>query len=115
MDLLRRHYLPTADITHIESCVQADQFQPPYDLILLDHDLGGRQMDEHEDCGTTFVDLVKDRVPREAVVVIHSFNEAGAWRMATGLRQHGVRNIIVAPFASGAFKRVLYSARGEAA
>lgn len=34
-----RQILPTADITHILSCTQEQEFQPPYDVILLDHDL----------------------------------------------------------------------------
>lgn len=48
------------DVTYADSCTQIDRFQPPYDLICLDHDLGGRQMSEHEDNGEAFVKLILD-------------------------------------------------------
>ena len=47
-DLLKGH-----DLTIIDSCTKVEEFKPPYDLILLDHDLGGRQLEDHEDCGLT--------------------------------------------------------------
>lgn len=103
MTVLRR-LLPTADITHVVSCVEADQFQPPYDLILLDHDLGGRQMDEHEDCGLTFVRMVNRRFDSDTPIVIHSFNPDGANAMAHVLRDC---NVYLAPFGFAMFKRIL--------
>lgn len=69
------------DVTFIESCTEADKFQPPYDLILLDHDLGGRQMNEHEDCGLTFIKLIKNKLTAEDTLVVHSYNSVGATRM----------------------------------
>lgn len=106
--LYLREKLTGHDITHIESCTQADRFQPPYDLILLDHDLGGRQLEDHEDDGLAFVTLVKDRVPRDAVIVIHSYNDAGARRMAYALREvAGYGNLYVAGFRFKEFNIVL--------
>lgn len=90
------------DLTVAKSCTEVGKFQPPYDLILLDHDLGGRQMTEHEDDGTQFIQLIADRVNVDAVVIFHSYNPGGAQRM---------RNILgsgyIAPFRSGAFNRIL--------
>lgn len=69
----------TVDVA--SSCVEVDKFQPPYDLILLDHDLGRRQMAEHEDCGLTFVRLVKDKLTKDDLVIVHSYNHDGAVNM----------------------------------
>ena len=68
-------------IDHIESCTQVDKFKPPYDVICLDHDLGGRQLTEHEDNGHLFTKLVKDRINPEAVIIVHSYNHGGARNM----------------------------------
>jgi DNA-binding response OmpR family regulator len=61
----------------VDTCERADEFVGPYDLVLLDHDLGGRQLESHEDCGATFARLVRDRIG-DATVVVHSWNEDGA-------------------------------------
>lgn len=98
---------PGTDTTIITSCAYAHKFQPPYDLILLDHDLGGRQMALHEDCGATFLDLVMDRIPANALIVIHSFNAPAAWRMGKMLERNGKWMIYIAPFKSEAFNRIL--------
>lgn len=70
--------------TFIESSTQADQFVGPYDLVLLDHDLGGRQLEDHEDDGLAFVKAVKDRIGG-ATVIVHSYNQDGAFRMLAEL------------------------------
>lgn len=76
-----REYFFNDEVTFIESCKQADQFKPPYDLILLDHDLGGRQLEDHEDSGTTFATLIKDKLEDCPFIIIHSYNAVGAGRM----------------------------------
>lgn len=78
------------DITCADSCTQAYKFEPPYDLIFLDHDLGGRQLEEHEDDGLAFVRLIKDQINPDALVVIHSYNPDGALRMFDELFDYGV-------------------------
>lgn len=63
-----------------QTCSRLDEFKPPYDLILLDHDLGGRQMRDHEDCGMTFLTSIREEIG-DALVIIHSHNLAAAARM----------------------------------
>lgn len=110
--LYLRELLYGADITHIDSCREAGKFQPPYDLILLDHDLGGRQLQEHEDCGTTFARLVKNKINPDATVVIHSYNHDGAQRMWDILEHHAH----IAPFRGREFNTILQQVlRGQAA
>ena len=99
-----RETLIDHETTFIISCIGVDNFQPPYDLILLDHDLGGRQLKEHEDCGLTFVNLVKDRINPEAVIIIHSFNPDGAQRMQQALFDAGIKNVDRCPFRGRAFE-----------
>lgn len=94
------------DLTVIDTCADVGRFTPPYDLILLDHDLGGRQMTEHEDDGAHFVDLVRDRMNRGATIILHSYNPEGAQRQAQRLRDVGLMGY-VAPFRSGMFNRIL--------
>ena len=73
-----------ADLTIISSCVEVDKFQPPYDLIFLDHDLGGRQMVDHEDCGLTFVKQADSFTPND-LIIVHSYNPVGAKQMLAEL------------------------------
>lgn len=49
-----RERLINHTITHAASCTQVERFVGPYDLICLDHDLGGRQMSTRPDSGATF-------------------------------------------------------------
>lgn len=52
-----------------------------YDFILLDHDLGGRQIDYNkENCGDIVADYLHDN-PTEAKVIVHSLNIPAATRM----------------------------------
>lgn len=112
---LTEHYLSSADeITMINSCREGYQFNPPYDLILLDHDLGGRQLEQHEDCGLTFVRQMKryfEAYQDAGAVVIHSYNFDGAKAMAAELE--GLPNIHVAPFGGPEFNRLMGDIRFE--
>lgn len=97
------------DLTVLNSCAQIDsKFKPPYDLYLLDHDLGGRQMEAHEDCGLTFVRLVGDRTG-DSPVIIHSYNQDGAKAMALHLKELVIpmKEIWVLPFGSAKFFSVI--------
>ena len=87
------------EIYCIDSCAWIDTFQPPYDLILLDHDLGGRQFEEHEDSGTRFAELIQGKTGY-ARIIVHSYNPAGAERMCKILDLHDGDWI---PFGSKAF------------
>jgi CheY-like chemotaxis protein len=89
-------------IDHATSCAEVNLFQPPYDLILLDHDLGGRQMIEHEDSGYTFVNLIKHLINKDAIVVFHSFNTDGARMM-----QKVVGRGAVTPFGLAWFMAII--------
>lgn len=66
------------DITHADSCAQFDRFQPPYDMTFMDHDLGGRQFEEHEDNGARFAQAMQPTMHHLGTVVIHSYNPDGA-------------------------------------
>ena|SRR3990167_5298570 len=98
-EILHRHSL-----TVIGSCLDAGQFDPPYDLVLLDHDLGGRQLLEHEDCGLTFVRMVKDRISKHTPVIVHSYNNSGAEAM---LQELDSPMAVYAPFMGSQFVTIL--------
>lgn len=78
------HYKGTSTAVQVDwacSCVQEDRFKGPYDLILLDHDLGGRQMDPFtSDNGRAFLRLIKEDI-HDALVIIHSHNDVAAKSM----------------------------------
>lgn len=75
-------------VVWVETCADFHRFKPPYDLILLDHDLGGRQLEDHEDSGTRFAELMVAGGFKGGAVVVHSFNPVGALRMMQILRTH---------------------------
>ena len=83
----------------VQTCEREYEFKPPYDLILLDYDLGGRWLEEHEDNGLAFVRLIKGRINANAVILIHSYNPDGAAAM---LKELGDRGAIV-PFGTKAY------------
>lgn len=75
-------------------------YAPPYDLIYLDHDLGGRQMvDSHEEeTGAAFVRWMPLASDHQPVITIHSYNMDGARNMARTLRDKGYTKVISWPF-----------------
>ena len=76
----------------------------PFDLLLLDHDLGGRTFvdSNEEDTGAAFVRRLPDggptTIPYLPDVVIHSYNADGAKNMLATLREKGYRRSIYVPF-----------------
>jgi len=86
-----RKMLEGHDLHYAKSCNDVTRFEPPYDLILLDHDLGGRQMEQHEDCGLTFIKLIKDKINPEATIVYHSYNYWGAKQMYEEMNCRGYK------------------------
>lgn len=75
-----RERLMQHSLTVVSTCNDIEQFQPPYDVVFFDHDLGQRQMTEHPDNGAAFARQVADRIG-EAIVIVHSYNAAGAQRI----------------------------------
>lgn len=82
------------------------KFSPPYDLMLLDHDLGGRQYvnSEDEDTGYTFLQqLPVKKAVKGTVVIVHSYNYEGAQRMVTSAERDGARSVMRIPFGEALF------------
>ena len=92
--------LKGTDWQTIATCKDAEQFKPPYDLILLDYDLGGRVFSDDEDCGMTFVFEVYKRINKDTQIIIHSWNSPGAIRMQYFLLGHEFRATRI-PFGKG--------------
>jgi hypothetical protein len=68
-------------------------FSPPYDLLLLDHDLGGEVMVDSDEANTGFQFVrwlvAHQKRQAKAAVFVHSWNPDGAKRMVDGLRANG--------------------------
>ncbi|MGE5457677.1 MAG: cyclic-phosphate processing receiver domain-containing protein, partial [Methanococcaceae archaeon] len=82
MDMFRRMFTGH-EIHHAEHSSDAVEFLTcnKYDLICLDHDLGGTQIDfDPEDCGTIVAEYLNEN-PVESDVIIHSYNSEAAERM----------------------------------
>ena len=91
---------PSSDVFVTDDVVEATvKFNPPYDLILLDHDLAHEHENEvftgqvptcHTGSGTEFAGwLAQTQDPTKCPVIIHSYNPAGAERMSQLLREKG--------------------------
>jgi CheY-like chemotaxis protein len=77
------------------------KFQPPYDLILLDHDLDQRQMvsSDDEETGFQFVKFMgKAPEVNQPEVIIHSYNPDGAKAMHRLLDDNGWHLVLRMPF-----------------
>jgi CheY-like chemotaxis protein len=84
------------DTDEIHLATDADSalfiFAPPYDLLLLDHDLGGRTYVESHDpnTGYQFLLRVRDRIDTQTHAIVHSWNPSGAWAMMRLLHDEGI-------------------------
>jgi hypothetical protein len=84
--------------------------QSPYDVVCLDHDLGGTG--DVEPCSTTCGCAVVDTILHHGIaaqarlIVIHSYNEKAAEGMADRLVGARAR-VVLAPFGTGLFWRLL--------
>lgn len=77
-------------VEHSYECTALLQ-EHKYDLIFLDHDLGGEEMVStgHEDCGSRVVDFLVDNPAihqAQGQIIVHSFNRVAAPRMAQRLK-----------------------------
>ena len=74
--------------TDVDSALRV--WEPPYDLLLLDHDLGGQQMAESHEYNTGYQFLVRvhEQVGR-TLAIVHSWNPSGAWALVSLLRSIG--------------------------
>lgn len=81
------------DVTFVHTCARAHEFAPPYDLVLLDHDLGGRQLEGHEDDGAAFARAIRDQIG-SAPVLVHTWNPDGVTRIEAALA--GIDALIIA-------------------
>lgn len=119
-----------------QTCGRVDEFKPNhYDILFLDHDLGGRQMERGsslslhedlikgsnlseviyqrgygsvEDCGLTFAKLITGKIPENTNIVIHSYNGPGAWKMVQEFRQQGFHAHYY-PFGGREFMKIIES------
>ena len=92
-DVLRKH-----DLTIAASVPEAIKlYKGGYDLLLLDHDMGGYFEDPeaaHGNTGTAFCKwLVGLDLPKPKQVILHSQNPQGRKSMLWLLREHGFKNI----------------------
>lgn len=74
-----------------------ESYKPPYDLLLLDHDLGGQTFvdSSEENTGAGFVRwLGKAPETDRPDIIIHSWNPDGGRAMARELVQNGWTNVV---------------------
>ena len=65
--------------------------EEPWDLVMLDHDLGGQvyQNSEEENCGMEVVRYIERTRPAIKVIIIHSWNAPAAREMRERLQRAG--------------------------
>lgn len=86
------------------------RFTPPYDVILLDHDLGGMQFvdSDEEETGYQFAIWLATNHPTTngegPLVIIHSYNPEGARRIQQALVDGGYRKTDRNPFGPSILK-----------
>jgi len=101
--LIREALLPSGITLHHTPTVEGpggaiDIFSPPYDLMLLDHDLGGAQYVSQNDpeTGTNFVKWLIEMHPggsAAADTIVHSYNTGAAQWMVDTLNENGYQAI----------------------
>lgn len=100
----RRAFIGTELHVAVDMSDVPDTFKPPYDILCLDHDLGGRQMVDGRDqnTGTEFCRRLPMRTESDfdPLIVIHSFNMTAAMGMYHMLHDKGYTNVLYYPFAT---------------
>jgi hypothetical protein len=80
--------------TVVPSAIKAFKKNEPFDLILLDHDLGEEYAPSVGN-GTDFAKFLADHGIGKAHVIIHSVNNAGAERMKSYLPNAELKSIML--------------------
>lgn len=93
-------------ITRIKSIRNIDRFDPPYEWIFLDFDLGhvNEGWDEANDNGGKIALALRDRINEDASIVVHSYNPSGAAQIKAHLDHLGAQ---LAPFGSKLFTDIM--------
>lgn len=85
------------NVKHVETakqCMLALMNDEPYDLVTLDHDLGGKTFQqEKENSGTEVAEFIKYVLPKNKYpkkFLVHSWNPQGAERMIRDISTTGV-------------------------
>ena len=85
----------------VEECIDALENKGPFDLVMLDHDLGGRvYVKEVIGTGTEVAEYIRDKLDKDkrpSSIIIHSWNPPGAKRMREIL-SGCVKNVVCVPF-----------------
>lgn len=100
----KKFNLPMDELTHVYTvgeCIDALQ-KDNYDLICLDHDLGGEEMVKSGDgTGYEVAEWIAKNLPRENLpfaFYLHSLNPSGRKNMYYVLFDAGITNVIEFPF-----------------
>jgi len=64
-----------------------------YDIIFLDHDLGGEQMvdSNYHNTGATVAKMIHETENKNSTVIVHSYNPIGANNMMSSMRDHKIK------------------------
>lgn len=91
---LFRKFLFDQDLTIAEDAIDAIAIlsNNKFDLLMLDHDLGNRQMVSSDDknTGSEVVRWIVQSGMKCPTTIIHSYNPDGAESMFNALKKHGV-------------------------
>lgn len=98
--------LKGATVNYIQTANRWQEFEPPYDYVFLDHDLGGRELETHSDCGLTFLVNIQRHYPIKGPIILHTLNSQAAQRMMDYLRSVDV-DAVWMPFWSPEFQSML--------
>lgn len=78
-------------VTTAAGAIMALENYGPWDLVMLDHDLGGEVFVDRmrKDCGMEVVRWITKNKPEIAEIIVHSGNQNAAKIMVWGLKKHG--------------------------
>ncbi len=76
-----------------------------FDIIYLDHDLGGNVFVSSEDINTgAYLSKHMDGLNKDILIIIHSYNPTGASNIKQNLLSKGFKNVHVIPFSPKIFE-----------
>lgn len=89
-------------VTTTQAAIEQFNRAEPWYLVMLDHDLGAKTVDDQEDCGMRLVAWMIANLPDIQMVIIHSWNIPAAQQMTVMLQAVGY-DVLQCPFSPNMF------------
>ena len=98
-----------------EECIERFQEREEWDIVMLDHDLGGKTYVDsgREDCGMEVVRQICQNKKKINLIIVHTLNHPAAEEMVKKLIEAGYNDVRRIPFTNTIYwKKIISEMKG---